>query len=262
LRVDHHARHSRHVRRFTGVGDRALSSTAATVQVLLCATATLCSSSARIACPPSVSGCDALDGATDGLVQDQAACQAAFDLNRDVPTCTFASTGNVDTMLARVNASNSLYTESAMSFMTPPNPSDLSIVRNRGGKIMAYHGTSDPIFSSDDTAAWWNSLNSNFSGRAAQFARYFPVPGMNHCSGGPATDRFDMLTPLVDWVEKGVAPERVVASARGTGNAGGANADVPTTWAPNRTRPLCPYPKFARYIGTGSLDSADSFSCQ
>jgi feruloyl esterase len=90
---------------------------------------------------------------------------------------------------------------------------------------------------------------------------------MGHCSGGPATDQFDMLTPLVKWVEQGEAPQAVVASARGTGNVGGVNADLAlhswsAAWAANRTRPLCPYPQVARYKGTGSVDSADSFSCQ
>jgi feruloyl esterase len=288
-----------------------------------------------------LSKCDALDGATDGLVQDTAACQAAFSLSRDVPTCTgardgsclsaaqktsiaklfsgattstgakiyssfpydngldtggwafwkftaplvldsgavamiwevppenpatfngaqFALTGNVDTMLQKVNATNATYTESAMSFMTP-RPGTLQNVRDRGGKIMIYHGTADPIFSSADTAAWYDALNTTWNGRADTFARYYQVPGMNHCSGGPATDQFDMLAPLVDWVEKGVAPDRVVASARGAGNPGGVNADVPASWAPNRTRPLCPYPQVARYRGAGSLESADSFVCQ
>jgi len=85
---------------------------------------------------------------------------------------------------------------------------------------------------------------------------------MNHCSGGPATDQFDMLTPLVNWVERGVAPDSVLASARGASNPGGANADVPATWSPTRTRPLCSYPKVARYNGSGSLDLASSFTCQ
>jgi feruloyl esterase len=71
-----------------------------------------------------------------------------------------------------------------------------------------------------------------------------------------------MLTPLVKWVEKGEAPDSVVASARGAGNAGGVNADLPAGWAANRTRPLCPYPKVARYSGSGSLESAASFTCQ
>ena len=85
---------------------------------------------------------------------------------------------------------------------------------------------------------------------------------MNHCGGGPATDQFDMITPLVNWVEQGVAPASVVASARGPGNAAAVNADVPATWAPNRTRPLCPYPLVARYRGSGSLEDAASFECR
>ncbi|MDB5930825.1 MAG: esterase [Polaromonas sp.] len=286
--------------------------------------------------------CDALDGAADGLVQDTGACQAAFSLERDVPTCggarngsclsaaqktgiakilsgpttsngskiyasfpydaglagsgygfweftaplaldsggvgliwpappenaatfngpVFALTGNVDTMLARVNATTALYTESAMSFMTPPNPSNLSAVKGRGAKMMLYHGTSDPIFSSDDTTAWYDALRSANGGDASNFARFYRVPGMNHCSGGPATDQFDMLTPLVNWVEKSQTPDRVVASARGPGNAGGVNADVPASWSATRTRPLCPYPQVARYQGSGDIENAANFSCR
>ena len=111
-----------------------------------------------------------------------------------------------------------------------------------------------------DSAAARNC--SAVNGDASNFARLYLIPGMNHCSGGPATDQFDMLTPLVNWVEKGEAPDSVVASARGTGNAGGVNADLPSAWAANRTRPLCSYPKVARYNGSGSLESAASFTCQ
>jgi feruloyl esterase len=174
----------------------------------------------------------------------------------------FALTGNVDTMLQKVNATNAVYTESAMSFMTPPNATDLSRLRDRGAKMMVYHGTSDPIFSSDDTAAWYTAVDAANDGDAERFARYYQVPGMNHCAGGPATDQFDMLTPLVKWVEEGVAPDRVIASARGPGNPGTANPDVPASWSPDRTRPLCPYPQVARYKGSGSLESASSFVCQ
>ena len=75
---------------------------------------------------------------------------------------------------------------------------------------------------------------------------------MNHCanSGGPATDLYDALTPLMNWVENGVAPDRIVARA-------GAAAP----W-PGRARPLCPYPQQARYDGTGSLEDAASFTCR
>ena len=286
--------------------------------------------------------CDALDGAADGLIQDTGACQSAFDIQRDVPTCSasrdgsclsadqkkgiaqlcagaqtktgktiytsfpydaglvpsgwtswkfdvpttrdsgavgliwqappedpvsfngtsFALTGDLDSMLAKVFATTTLYTESAMSFMTPPNPTDLSQLKNRGAKMMVYHGTSDPIFSSDDTQRWYDGLRAANGGNASNFASFYRVPGMLHCSGGPAADQFDMLTPLVNWVEKGQAADAVVATARGAGNPGGVNADVPPDWAADRTRPLCAYPKVARYNGTGSLDKAASFSCK
>lgn len=84
---------------------------------------------------------------------------------------------------------------------------------------------------------------------------------MNHCSGGPATDQFDMLTPLVRWVEEDHAPGRVIASVRGPGNPGGANPEVPQGWSATRTRPLCPYPKVAVYRG-GDTENAASFACR
>jgi feruloyl esterase len=71
-----------------------------------------------------------------------------------------------------------------------------------------------------------------------------------------------MITPLVEWVEQGKAPGAIVASARGPGNAGGVNGEVPASWAANRSRPLCPYPTVARYNGSGDVESAASFSCQ
>lgn len=286
--------------------------------------------------------CDALDGATDGLVQDVQACRTAFDLNRDVPSCSGARDGsclstqqksviakifsgpttsngsliyssfpydpgiagagipfweftaplaldsgavglifkvppeaatgfngpaftlgaNLDTLVAQINATNATYAESSMSFMTPPNPTNMGTLKNRGGKIMVYHGVSDPIFSVDDSETWYKGLQSANGGDASNFARFFRVPGMGHCSGGPATDQFDALSALVSWVEQGQAPDRLIASARGAGNAGGVNADLPSTWAANRTRPLCPYPLVARYNGTGDLESAASFSCR
>jgi feruloyl esterase len=105
-------------------------------------------------------------------------------------------------------------------------------------------------------------VRANSGGDASNFAKLYRVPGMGHCSGGPATDQFDMLTPLVNWVEKGEAPDSVVASARGAGNAGGVNADLPAGWAADRTRPLCAYPKVARYSGSGSQEVAESFRCE
>jgi feruloyl esterase len=139
------------------------------------------------------------------------------------------------------------------------------VLRDRGAKIMVYHGTSDPVFSYDDTVSWYKAIAAANSGDATRFARLFGVPGMGHCSGGPAADQFDMIDPLVNWVEKGVAPDSVTASARGAGTSAIPaliNAEVPAAWSASRTRPLCPYPKVARYNGTGSLEQAASFSCK
>jgi feruloyl esterase len=67
---------------------------------------------------------------------------------------------------------------------------------------------------------------------------------------------------LVKWVEEGVEPESVEASARGVGNLGGVNPDVPSAWHPGRTRPLCPFPKVARYNGAGDIEKAENFTCK
>jgi len=167
---------------------------------------------------------------------------------------------NFDTDAATIYASSGAFKESSVQFMTPPNAADLSKFKAKGGKLIVYHGTSDPVFSFNDTRNWYEALNKHHAGSAGSFARLFPVPGMNHCQGGPTTEQFDMLTAMVNWVEKGQAPEQVVATART-----GINPDVPVTWTANgkpRSRPLCPYPKQVRYSGAGSIEDAASFSCQ
>jgi len=171
----------------------------------------------------------------------------------------FSLTTDLDALFSGIYASNDVYKEAAMSFMTPPNPTDMKGLRNKGGKIIVYHGVSDSIFSIHDSEAWLRGVQKN---TGKDFAKLYPIPGMGHCSGGPATDQMDILTPLVKWVEEGVAPEAIVASARGAGNAGGANPDLPTTWDAARTRPLCPFPHVARYKGSGDLEKADNFSCK
>jgi feruloyl esterase len=84
-------------------------------------------------------------------------------------------------MLTKVAATNATFTESALSFMLPPNPSDLSTLKNRGAKMMVYHGTSDPIFSSDDTTTLVQRAAHEQRRRCVNFSRFFAVPGMNHC---------------------------------------------------------------------------------
>ncbi|OLL28199.1 esterase [Burkholderia sp. SRS-W-2-2016] len=284
--------------------------------------------------------CDALDGATDGLIQDIKACQANFSLATDVPSCTnnvrdgtclttaqkdaignlFAgardSAGNalyasfpydaglgagwsawkqsnsitldpaaaaftfttlpqsasilsqlssyalnfsMDTDAPKIFATGGVYTESAWSFMTPPDETNLSALKQRGAKLIVYHGTSDPVFSSNDTTDWYQRLSTANGGDATNFARLYTIAGMNHCSGGPSTDQFDMLTPMIAWVEQGKAPDSVIATARDASSAA-PNSDVPSSWGAGRTRPLCPYPKVARYT-SGNVDSASSFTC-
>ena len=97
--------------------------------------------------------------------------------------------------------------------------------------------SSDAIFSVDDTTSWYESLRAANGGDASDFARFFRVPGMAHCAGGPSTDQFDMLTALVDWVEKGRPPDSVTAHARGAGNAVGVNRDLPVEWSAHRAVP-------------------------
>ena len=132
---------------------------------------------------------------------------------------------------------------------------DIAKFRDRGGKIIWYHGTSDPGPPVLGTIAYFEALaaENGSLAKTKNFARLFLVPQMGHCRGGPATDQFDMLTPLVAWVEHGTPPERIDATGRNFNSA-------PTT----RSRPLCPYPEQARYIGPapGDLADAANYACR
>jgi feruloyl esterase len=171
----------------------------------------------------------------------------------------YALTYPIQDAEARINATNATYSQSALQFMTPPDVTFQDFV-NRGGRIVVLHGSADPVFSVQDTAQWYDRFTKTHRQRAAQHARFYIVPGMNHSRGGPATDQFDMLEPLVNWVERDVAPEAVVASARGA-DSPVPNPEVPREWSPARTRLLCPYPQVARYSGRGDSESAGSFRC-
>lgn len=175
-------------------------------------------------------------------------------------TAAYAVNFNLDTEYPKIFATSGIYTEASMSFMTAPNPTKLDTLRDRGAKMIVVHGMADGIFSPDDTAAWYRALDVANDGRADRFARYFQVPGMGHSRGGPSTDQYDALQALINWVEKGQAPDKIIASARGTGNAGGVNTELPSDWSPTRTRPLCPYPLVARYR-SGDKEVESSFAC-
>lgn len=162
----------------------------------------------------------------------------------------------MDTDANRIFGTGNGFNESPYAEFTPPNPTRLPALRARGAKLLVFHGNADPVFSLNDTLAWYDGLSREHSDAQA-FSRVFPVPGMTHCSGGPATDQFDMVSALVDWVEQGRAPERITATARPAALNPGLG-DVPA----GRTRPLCAYPKVARYNGQGSLDDEASFTCR
>jgi Tannase and feruloyl esterase len=116
----------------------------------------------------------------------------------------------------------------------------------RHSKLILYHGLSDQGLSPLATAAWYAHLQAANGGHVEDWARLFLVPGMTHCGGGPATDQFDMLSAIEDWVEKGRAPDRILARGKSF---------------PGASRPLCPYPTVARYTG-GSPKSANNFACR
>jgi len=126
---------------------------------------------------------------------------------------------------------------------------DLTAVKMRGAKIVHYHGWADPGVTSKMSVDYYEAAKRTMGEKeTTDFYRFFPVPGMFHCGGGPGCGDADWLTAVVNWVEKGVAPEMVV----------GAHVENGQT---TRTRPLCMYPTVARYKGTGSIDQAENFAC-
>jgi feruloyl esterase len=126
---------------------------------------------------------------------------------------------------------------------------DLTPFTSHGGKLLIYHGVSDPVFSINDTIAWLAAVDREAKGKADRFVRMFAVPGMNHGGGGPSADQADFFSSLVAWTERGKAPTPLIATAR----AG-------TNW-PGRERLLCVFPQYAHYVG-GDAEHASSFECR
>jgi pimeloyl-ACP methyl ester carboxylesterase len=126
---------------------------------------------------------------------------------------------------------------------------NLSTFRGHGGKLIFVHGVSDPWFSAQESVRYYGLLGpDNDDATLTDWSRLFLVPGMGHCGGGARTlDHFDMLSAVVDWVEAGRAPERVVAT--------GASA-------PGESRPLCPFPKHAHFNGSGDARDAANYTCR
>ncbi len=126
---------------------------------------------------------------------------------------------------------------------------NLTTYSAQGGKLIFYHGDSDPWFSPLDTFGYYKNMAAMNGGLEAvsNWSQFYFVPGMAHCGGGPGLDQFDLLSAMVDWVEKGITPKSVIA----TGKA-----------FPDRSRPLCAYPKHAQYKGEGDPENANNFECR
>ncbi|MGA2908788.1 MAG: tannase/feruloyl esterase family alpha/beta hydrolase [Terracidiphilus sp.] len=126
---------------------------------------------------------------------------------------------------------------------------NLSTFSSHGGKLIFYHGDSDPWFSPLDTFDYFRHMAADNGGPDAvsKWSQFYFVPGMSHCAGGPSLDQFDLLGALSNWVEKGIPPKSVTA----TGKA-----------FPGRSRPLCAYPKHDQYKGQGNTEDAASFECR
>ena len=168
-----------------------------------------------------------------------------------VDSLAYSLNYNFDTEPIKLFLTTPTYPQSTAS-MTFTDALDLSRFERRGGKMMLYQGASDSSVSIKDTLRWYDAMQAHRGPKTQDFARMYVVPGMGHCSGGPATDSFDMLPQLVEWVEKGVAPDSVPAKASNPGYFGVAS----------RTRPLCPYPRQTRYNGSGDINDAANFSCK
>ena len=128
------------------------------------------------------------------------------------------------------------------------NKTDLSAFASRGGKILMAHGSHDALVSTRATQQYWQRIRAGMgTAQVDSFARYYEIPGYGHAVSSVFNAAWDSLTTLENWVEKGVAPPpQTVADTAGV---------------PGRTRPLCDYPGYARYKGTGDINLAVSYSC-
>jgi hypothetical protein len=138
---------------------------------------------------------------------------------------------------------------SAFSRMIDATNPDLSKLKKRGGKIIQYHGWADALVNPNMSVDYYESVLKKMGAKPTkEFYKLYMIPGMFHCAGGVGCDKADWFSPLVDWVEKGIAPN-VLAGSR---VAQGATV---------MTRPHCAYPEVAKYKGSGDNTKAENFTC-
>ena len=133
------------------------------------------------------------------------------------------------------------------SMLDATNP-DLSRFHERGGKMLMHFGWADTALNPMMAVDYYEDVLETIGPEARDFFRFYTVPGMFHCRGGVGADRFDLMTPLVNWVEAGNVPESLRAARVVRGQV-------------EMTRKLCPYPERAEYDGKGDPDQASSFRC-
>jgi feruloyl esterase len=125
---------------------------------------------------------------------------------------------------------------------------DLKPFFDRGGKLLMWHGWSDPQVPAEHSPIFFETVRRTVGIEAERSLALFMLPGVRHCGGGPGPDSFDKMAAISEWVEQGRKPSRIIASHLTDGRV-------------DRTRPLCPFPQVARYKGQGSTDDAENFSC-
>jgi feruloyl esterase len=130
------------------------------------------------------------------------------------------------------------------------NP-DLTDFRNRGGKLIVWHGWADQLITAEGTIDYYNRVTQRMGGAksTAEFLRFFLAPGVGHCGGGAGPTPTGQLEAMLEWVEDGKAPETLLATRRDQSGT------------VTRSRPLCQYPLVAKYKGSGSTDDAANFVC-
>jgi feruloyl esterase len=133
-------------------------------------------------------------------------------------------------------------------YINAGNP-DLSGFKSHGGKLIMYHGWSDPAISPGNTINYYSSVLNKMGRNQDNWMRLYMVPGMQHCRGGPGPNQFSVLGALERWRENGSAPDQMIAS-----HVSNNRVDM--------TRPLCPYPQVAVYKGVGSTNDAANFACR